>query len=134
MSKKIEEIAKTMPLSSLTKISKPFDGYIEHEFELNGKMFDVISYQLNETKIYYYCINDFEEECINSADDNDLNKCIAKCKQSSKNIAKKLFNPITVIIEPNSFAEDISFLQLYALGFYSLLDLSIEITSPPPEV
>lgn len=134
MSEKIEEIAKTMPLNRLTKITKPFDGYIEHEFELNGKMFDVISYQLNETKIDYYCINDFEEECINSIDDNDLNKCIAQCKQSSKNIAKRLFNPITAILQPNSFVEDISFLHSYAIGLNSLLDFSIENTSPPPEV
>ncbi len=133
MSKKIEEMAKTMPLTNLTKITKPFEGYIEHEFELNGKMFDVISYQLNETKIDYYCINDFEEECINSIDDNDLNKCIAKCKQSSKNIAKRLFNPITAILQPNRFAEDISFLHIYAFCYYSLLDLSIENISPPPQ-
>jgi len=134
MSEKIEEMAKTMPLNSLTKIIKPFDGYIEYEFELNGKMFDVISYQLKAGKISYYCINDFEEECINSADDNQLNKCIAKCKQSSKNIAKRLFNPITAILQPISFTEDISFLHTYPIGFYSLLDLSIENTSPPPEV
>ena len=134
MSEKIEEMAIIMPLNSLTKITKPFDGYIEHEFELNGKMFDVISYQLKASEISYYCIHDFEEECINSADDNELNKCIAKCKQSSKNIAKRLFNPITAILQPKSFVEDISFLYSYATGFYSLLDLTIENNSPPPEV
>ncbi len=134
MSEKIEEMAKTMPLNSLTKITKPFDGYIEHEFELNGKMFDVISYQLKAGEISYYCIYDFEEECINSADDNELNNCIAKCKQSSKNIAKRLFNPITAVLQTISFVEDISFHHSYAIGFYSLLDLAIENTSPPPKV
>jgi len=134
MSEKIEEMAKTMPLNSLTKIMKPFDGYIEHEFELNGKMFDVISYQLKAGEISYYCIYDFEEECINSTDDNELNNCIAKCKQSSKNIAKRLFNPITAVLQTISFVEDISFHHSYAIGFYSLLDLAIENTSPPPKV
>ena len=130
---KIEELAKSTPLSDLTKIIKINDGYIEHEFEFEGKMYDVISYKLYADKIHYYCINDFEEENINSVNDNDLNKCISKCKQNSKNIAKSLYKPVAAILKINSFYPKISFRYFYAVILYPLLDLSIENLLPPPK-
>ncbi len=136
MSNKIEEIAKTMPLSYLTKISKTYDGNIEQEFDFNGKMYDVISYQICENIIYYFCINDFEEDCIKTFSiikDDYLSNYISRSKQTSKDIAKKIFKPFKAILEDNSLSTKNSFQIIYAQFFYSILESSIENLTPPPK-
>jgi hypothetical protein len=97
----IKEIAATVPLQQLVKITQKNTLDIVDEFEWQGKMYDVVKQEVQGNEIIYYCINDFEEDQIaqNYQDtQNDLNTLQHKAKKTANNIAKKIFKPILALI------------------------------------
>lgn len=126
------EIIEIDNKSSLSESKKCVNIIDEKEILYNGKMYDIYKMDIREDKTILYCVNDENEDIIQSAFSEYLNE-----KDSSfdaKSIANIIKILITIGLEPNQnnlipirFHNNLTFFYIILFG-----SINIDIPSPPP--
>ena len=135
MAEQLEEIASTLPSEKLIKISKKYDGTVLNEFEDENAMYDVIRYQIHENTIDYFCVNDSQEEQLQS----DMNEDAAliqfknKCHNAAKNTLKKITEK-SVALLPFSINTYLCSVAIFSFQPHlKTISNSLKISIPPPK-
>jgi hypothetical protein len=139
-----EQIEAGVPDGKLHKLTFTVDQIANleweeegREFRLNGKMYDIVRKEVVADTVYYYCINNTEEENLLRLDelvrkhmDNDsgpVSKTTRKVTKTVKSLkfsaSEKLFTYRIVV--PKSTI-DTSFIYFYSSPY-------IELAGPPPK-
>lgn len=135
MAEQLEEIASTLPSEELIKISKKYDGTVLKEFEDENAMYDVIRYQIHENTIDYFCVNDIEEEQLQSdmKEDAALVQFKNKCHNAAKNSLKKITEKCAAILpfDLNTYLRSVAIFSLQP--HLKTISNSFKISIPPPK-
>ncbi len=94
-----------IPDSEMTLINVPQGDYTangiewteDNEFEMNGEMYDVFKTENVNGDVYLYCLADKNEDRLNSAFSNFIDKC---SKSTEKNIVKTILNLYLTLSTP----------------------------------
>lgn len=131
-----EKIISKIPKNHLVEIIKPL-GFDEHEFELDGIMYDVVEKKESDGQLVLLCFADLNETELN----HKLDKQIEKNLDSNpiKNGKDKKIIDYVKVIYDEVFFENISFLIYQSATksnfkyHQSSSEVSINTPSPPPK-
>ncbi|MCX8009797.1 MAG: hypothetical protein N3A61_01465 [Ignavibacteria bacterium] len=131
---------KDLTLISLSKQDKNSNNQNliwkeEYEFELNGKMYDIIKVEETKDSIIYYCINDEREEelikkFIKHFDENSINGKSKNSQSVSFQISNIQAIPISSYNLESPKISTICYISL--MEYYNSIHL--DIPSPPPKI
>ncbi|WP_255066623.1 hypothetical protein [Lacihabitans sp. LS3-19] len=128
---------KKIPDSSLIKIHKTSD-FDKNEFELNGKMYDVVKFEIYGDEKILFCFEDEAETDLNLKIKKDLNLSL-KDHPFQKDISLKIQNITQSVFSFEAFPQ-------FELAFFSFSDgfpidwinsfssRLLSILSPPPQL
>lgn len=135
MAEQLEEIASTLPSEKLIKISKKYNGTVLKEFEEENAMYDVIRYQIHDNTIDYFCVDDSEEEQLQSNMDEDsaLIQFKNKCRGATKNTLKKITQKSVAILpfDVNTYLCSVTIFPWQP--HLEIISNSYKISIPPPK-
>jgi hypothetical protein len=140
------QIKQGIPPEALTVLGfskkvKPENFYwVEsHEFRYKGSMYDVVKQAENQDSIFYYCINDVQEETLFAGLGQQVKKHLTTQTSAGQS---GVFENILI-----SYAQPFILSQFLSIHFYqtvytfqllpyiiSLLSSPIHQTDPPPEI
>ena len=131
-----ENILQKIPDSTLVKIYKASD-FDDHEFELDGKMYDVVRYEMNGDEKILYCFEDESETALNLNIKRALTLSLTH-HPFQKDISLKIQNIINSVFSFMPFPAfnlaklpfSAIFLKLRITNFSSRF---LSILSPPPQ-
>jgi hypothetical protein len=135
MNEQIEEFAKLLPNEELEEIVLPNTENPEHEIAYNGAMYDVIRYEQEGNITRYFCVKDFTESILSSAQDKDLSIKSTSAKKDWSGHAKQLQKNASAkyIITTNSPNVTANLTKhIFFVFAISILTTSIAIQTPPP--
>lgn len=108
----------------------------DHEFEYQGKMYDVVTFEMIDDVIYYYCWPDHDETALNQKMDDVLEMLLGTDNEDEedKEVLAKLYKSLfPTSIDDFIFIDqtpEISF-EYYQANFSSL---ESSPPSPPPQI
>lgn len=106
------------------------------EFYFAGGLYDIISSTETSDSIYYYCINDVQEELLFENLDEHINKYVTTDEFSKNRSAKKLANPSIKLYFTHSISLACDYCYsaiIYLSKPHLYTSAIIEINPPPPE-
>jgi hypothetical protein len=132
-----EKLLQKIPDSSLIKIHK-VAGFDDHEFELDGKMYDVVRYEMNGDEKILYCFEDEAETALNLDIKRALNLYLTQ-HPFQKDISLKIQNIINSVFSFEAFpAFNLAIFPFSAIFLnYRINNFSsriLSILSPPPQL
>lgn len=108
----------------------------DHEFEYEGRMYDIVDISIEENTITYWCWIDHEETALN----NQLNEIltIALLGNKDRNNKAEMLNNFLKALPLITFNEQaLTFDQSRGLSTYTpelLIDNILSVPSPPPDL
>lgn len=132
-----------IPDSEMTLIKVPQGDYTvkgiewteDNEFEMNGEMYDVFKTENVNGDVYLYCLADKNEDRLNSAFSNFIDKC---SKSTEKNIVKTILNLYLALSTP-ALAPELTYSPVqneftdFVITYSSLYESVFPgINTPPP--
>ncbi|MBI4535318.1 MAG: hypothetical protein HY708_03505 [Ignavibacteriae bacterium] len=139
----IKQVIKaSVPADELIVIAvKEGEEYIldwieDHEFRLNGKLFDIVRQQVSSDTTYYFCINDVQEEKLFENLDEHVRNHInshgqqgKSAKDISRDTCKDQFTP--PLNSTTAHLECVARLSPKELTYFSR---TVDVPTPPPRV
>jgi hypothetical protein len=121
-------------LSDITKNNSVIQITEENEIKINGKLYDIYKKVYKKDSVYYYCLNDNNENILEQAFSSYIEN---KTQENSKNIPihNILHNIIKVAIAPNLFDNNYyqSSIKFTINLVYLLPQYFFDIPTPPPK-
>ncbi len=132
-----KNLLQKIPDSSLIKIHKAA-GFDDHEFELNGKMYDIVRYEINGDEKILYCFEDEAETALNLNIKRALNLSLTQ-HPFQKEISLKIQNIINSVFSFEAFPAFNLAEFLFSAIFpnhriKSFSTRFLSILSPPPQL
>jgi hypothetical protein len=122
-------------LSDITKNNSVIQIIEENEIKINGKLYDIFKKVCKGDSVYYYCLNDNNENILEQAFSTYITN---KTQEDSKNIPihNILHNIMKVAITPNQYNNNYyqSSVKFITHLVYLLPQYSYDIPTPPPKV
>ena len=116
---------------------KDIDFKNEDEFEYKGEMYDVVKSETRDGFVYFYCINDKNEEFIQASLEKHISDNFSNDAATQKRVNSILKNIIKKGISNNSTIQ-VSRINNNCLSFNReieyLFTVTREIKTPPPKI
>lgn len=107
----------------------------EHEFNHNGKMYDVVTVKKEGNTLTYYCLNDKNEEKLFTGLDNHIRDFLSDNQSSGKGGKTINLNYLQYFLNEFNFCYFFQKLLTINTGYLNLYKYLIsDIAVPPPEL
>lgn len=122
------------PLSELTNANSSLQFTEENEIKINNELYDIYKKEIKGDSIYFYCVNDANENILEKAFTSYVENKIQDCSKNipMHNILVSIFKVAIVPIEINYDFNQTSIKFITHIN-YLYPQYSIDIPTPPPK-